>query len=68
MNRSGTPLGVFQDGRLIEVAPDDLTKAYELRDRLADEHGVRRDQYEVLRQCPTHPYVSLVDCLDCEPI
>jgi hypothetical protein len=65
---AGRSLGIFRDGRLIEVAPDDLDAAYALRDRLATRHGVPRDEYEVLKQCPDHPDASAVDCLDCEPV
>lgn len=61
-------LGILQDGLLIAAAPDDAGEAYNLRDRLADEHGVDRARYEVLKRCPEHPDVSAVDCTDCVPL
>ncbi|MCW6003820.1 hypothetical protein K1W54_04385 [Micromonospora sp. CPCC 205371] len=76
MNRSighqdaADSLGIFQDGLLIEAVPDDDNwgNAYDLRDQLADAHGVDRARYEVLKRCPEHPDVSAVDCIDCVPL
>lgn len=61
-----TAVGIFEDGHLVRVVPDGV-EAYDLRDQLADERGVPRGRYEVLKQCPEHPNVSAVDCLDCDP-
>lgn len=68
----GTRVGVFRDGRLIgypvnTADPYADDGAYALRDWLAAVNRVDRGLYEVLRGCPNHPDVPIVDCTDCVP-
>lgn len=63
---NGGPLGIFKDGRLIQLVPDGIKDAYAFRDRLALRHRVPDGSYEVLKSCAEHPDVSAVDCLDCD--
>lgn len=58
-------LSIFHAGRRIALAGDDFDDACQMRDQLADRDGVPAHEYEVLAQCPAHPEVAAVDCLDC---
>lgn len=55
--RAGAPLGVFEDGELVELLPSG-TPAYDV---------VLDAGQEVLLVCPAHPDQSVVDCLECGP-
>jgi hypothetical protein len=62
---SGAPIGVFADGRLIEVV-DETADPYgsETAQRVASRLGVRA---EPLLVCHRHPDTAAVDCLICVP-
>ncbi len=58
------PLGIFHNGVMIAEVSGNTDAAYALLAELAPDHP----GCEVLAQCPNHPGVAAVDCLDCWPI
>lgn len=61
---SGAPLGVFDDGRLLELVPADDDSGDAARAQWSAQLG---HPVEILLTCPNHPRTSAVDCLACWP-